>query len=68
MKFYNKQREYYCGSDVHPKTMNISIQDKNGELIVHAGSVYILLFITKKVVIGQKTPLLDGYSSIFSNS
>ena len=35
MKFYNKQHEYYCGIDLHAKTMYICIQDKNGEVIVH---------------------------------
>ena len=28
MKFYNKQHEYYCGIDLHAKTMFICIQDK----------------------------------------
>ncbi len=35
MKFYNKQHEYYCGIDLHAKTMYICIQDKNGDVVVH---------------------------------
>ncbi len=35
MKFYNKQHEYYCGIDLHAKTMYVCVQDKNGEVIVH---------------------------------
>jgi hypothetical protein len=32
MKFYNKLHAYYCGIDLHAKTMYICIQDKNGEV------------------------------------
>jgi hypothetical protein len=35
MKFYNKQHAYYCGIDLHAKTMYVCIQDKNGEVLVH---------------------------------
>ena len=35
MKFYNKQHEYYCGIDLHAKSMYVCIQDKNGEVLVH---------------------------------
>ncbi len=40
MKFYNKQHEYYCGIALHAKTMNICIQDKNGEVAVHINILY----------------------------
>lgn len=35
MKFYNKQHEYYCGIDLHAKTMYVCIQDKNGRVLIH---------------------------------
>ena len=35
MKFYKKLHAYYCGIDLHAKTMYICIQDKNGEVVVH---------------------------------
>ncbi len=35
MKFYNKLHAYYCGIDLHAKTMYVCIQDKNGEVLVH---------------------------------
>ncbi len=34
MKIYNKQIEYYCGIDLHAKTMYICIQDKNGKVVL----------------------------------
>ncbi|MFQ5901698.1 MAG: hypothetical protein ACE5IH_09105 [Thermodesulfobacteriota bacterium] len=35
MKFYNEQHEYYCGIDLHAKTMYVCIQDKNDNVLVH---------------------------------
>jgi len=35
MKFYNKLHAYYCGIDLHAKTMYVCIQDKNGDVLVH---------------------------------
>ncbi len=40
MKIYNKQIEYYCGIDLHAKTMYICIQDKNGKVVVHRNILY----------------------------
>jgi len=35
MKFYTKQHKYYCGVDLHAKTLYICIIDKEGEVVKH---------------------------------
>lgn len=35
MKFYTKQHPYYCGIDLHAKTMYICIVDQAGAILVH---------------------------------
>jgi len=35
MKFYTKQHKYYCGVDLHAKTMYICIIDKEGKVVKH---------------------------------
>lgn len=35
MKFYNEQHEYYCGIDLHAKTMYVCIVDKVGKVLCH---------------------------------
>ena len=35
MRFYNKQHKYYCGIDLHAKSMYMCIQDQNGKVLVH---------------------------------
>ena len=35
MKFYTKQHQYYCGIDLHTKSMYICIINQEGTILVH---------------------------------
>ena len=35
MRFYNRQHQYYCGIDLHVKTMYLCILDAAGQVLVH---------------------------------
>ncbi len=35
MRFYNQQHQYYCGIDLHVKTMYVCILDATGQVLVH---------------------------------
>jgi transposase len=35
MRFYTKQHHYYCGIDLHARTMYGCIMDRDGEIMVH---------------------------------
>lgn len=35
MNFYNRQHKYYCGIDLHAKTMYLCIVDKEGKKVLH---------------------------------
>ncbi len=35
MRFYNRQHTYYCGIDLHVKTMYVCILDGTGQVLVH---------------------------------
>jgi transposase len=35
MRFYNQQHAFYCGIDLHKKTMYLCIIDVNGEIVLH---------------------------------
>ena len=35
MRFYNRPHQYYCGIDLHVKTMYVCILDGAGQLLVH---------------------------------
>lgn len=35
MKFYTKQHDYYCGIDLHTKTMYLCIINSKGEVVLH---------------------------------
>ncbi len=35
MKFYTKQHKYYCGIDLHARTMYVCISDQQGNMLVH---------------------------------
>jgi transposase len=35
MKFYHKQHRYYCGIDLHARTMYVCILDEEGKKLVH---------------------------------
>ena len=35
MRFYNRQHRYYCGIDLHVKTMDVCILDGTGQVLVH---------------------------------
>jgi hypothetical protein len=35
MKFYNQQRKYYCGIDLHARKMYICIITQSGKVLVH---------------------------------
>ncbi len=35
MKFYTKQHKYYCGIDLHDRSMYVCILDSEGEVVFH---------------------------------
>ncbi len=35
MKYYTKQHKYYCGIDLHARSMYICISDQEGNILVH---------------------------------
>jgi transposase len=35
MRFYSKQHRYYCGIDLHARTMYVCILDQGGEMLLH---------------------------------
>ena len=35
MRFYNRQHQYYCGIDLHVKTLYVCILDAGGQVLVH---------------------------------
>ena len=35
MRFYTQQHQYYCGIDLHARTMYICIKDQQGNILVH---------------------------------
>ena len=35
MRFYNGQHRYYCGIDLHAKTLYVCILDAAGQVLVH---------------------------------
>ena len=35
MRFYTKQHRFYCGIDLHARTMYVCIVNHDGEILVH---------------------------------
>jgi hypothetical protein len=35
MRFYTKQHQFYCGIDLHARTMYVCIMNQEGEILVH---------------------------------
>ena len=35
MKFYTKQHKYYCGIDLHARTLYVCILDSDGQVVYH---------------------------------
>lgn len=35
MRFYTQQHAFYCGVDLHAKTMHVCVVDQSGETLVH---------------------------------
>ena len=35
MRFYTKQHQFYCGIDLHARTMYVCILNQDGEILVH---------------------------------
>ncbi len=35
MRFYTKQHPFYCGIDLHARTMYVCILNHDGEIVVH---------------------------------
>ena len=35
MRFYKQQHQFYCGIDLHAKTMHVCLVDQAGEVLVH---------------------------------
>ena len=35
MRFYTQQHQFYCGIDLHARTMYLCILNRDGEILVH---------------------------------
>jgi hypothetical protein len=35
MRFYTKQHKFYCGIDLHARTMYLCILNQDGEIVLH---------------------------------
>jgi predicted NBD/HSP70 family sugar kinase len=35
MRFYTKQHQFYCGIDLHARTMYVCILNRDGEVLLH---------------------------------
>lgn len=35
MRFYPKQHQFYCGIDLHARSMSLCIHDQDGEIVLH---------------------------------
>jgi hypothetical protein len=35
MRFYTKPHQFYCGIDLHARTMSVCILDRAGEILLH---------------------------------
>lgn len=35
MRFYKQQHEFYCGVDLHAKTMHVCLVNQAGDVLVH---------------------------------
>jgi hypothetical protein len=35
MRFYTKQHRYYCGIDLHARSMYVCVLDPQGEILLH---------------------------------
>jgi len=35
MRFYTQQHQYYCGIDLHARTMYVCILNRDGEIVLH---------------------------------
>ena len=35
MRFYNEHRQFYCGVDLHARTMYLCIVDREGNTVLH---------------------------------
>ena len=55
MRFYNRQHTYYCGIDLHVKTMYVCILDGTGQVLVHR-NVPSTLVATTEIVFGTDFP------------
>jgi len=39
MRFYHQARRYYCGIDLHARSMYVCILDQSGEVVFHRNLV-----------------------------
>lgn len=35
MRFYNQQNQYYCGVDLHARSMYLCMRDHHGAIVFH---------------------------------
>ena len=38
MRFYTQQHQFYCGIDLHARTMYLCILNRDGEMLMHSDS------------------------------
>ena len=50
MKFYTKQHAYYCGIDLHVRTMYPCIIDSEGQVVVHKNLKITPRELTKTII------------------
>ena len=67
MKFYNQQHEFYCGIDLHAKTMYVCVVDHQGKKRLHRNfkNSHALIWLAAISEFRQKN-LVVGCESTFN--
>jgi len=65
MRFYTENRKYYCGIDLHTKTMYVCILNESGEILLHQ-NIPAKPTPFLKLIADYRDQLVVGVECIFS--
>ena len=65
MRFYTKQHQFYCGIDLHARTMYICIMNNEGKILVHKNMIANSENLIN-VIEPYKTDMVLGVECIFT--
>ena len=60
MRFYSHQHQFYCGIDLHARSMFLCIQDQSGEVLLHRNYRAVFCKIEFPKIAKRNSPLLQG--------